>query len=238
MSDLDRPVAVVTGASGNLGAVVVRRLAADAARVVLVDRSQERLEGRYADFAREGGHLLAGGVDLTDESSVASLFAKVDEHFGRVDMLVNTVGGFRGGSPIHETDPADWDFLFRLNVRSALLTCREAVRRMLPRESGRIVNVASEAALSGAANFAGYSVAKTGVLRLTEALAGETKAAGLHVNCVLPGTMDTPENREAMPDADFSTWVTLEQVADAIGFLCSPAADGVTGAALPVRGKA
>ncbi len=216
----------------------MRRLAADSIRVVLADRSQERLQRGYADFAAEGGHLLAGDLDLTDEVSVAGLFAKVDERFGRVDMLVNTVGGFRGGSPIHESDPADWDFLFRLNVRSALLTCREAVKRMLPQGSGRIVNIASEAALAGSPNFAAYSVAKTGVLRLTEAVAGETKAAGVHVNCVLPGAMDTPTNRKAMPDADFSTWVTLKQVADVIGFLCSGAADGITGAAIPVRGRA
>ena len=237
MPSLDQRVAVVTGAAGNLGAVVVRQLAAAGARVVLVDRSQQRLESSNADFANQGDHLLAGDIDLTDEASVAELFSQVDARYGRIDILVNTVGGFRGGSPIHETDPADWDFLFRLNVRSTLLTCREAVRRMLEQGSGRIVNVASEAALAGVPNFAAYSVAKTGVVRLTEALAGETKVAGLHVNCVLPGTMDTPANREAMPDADISTWVSLEQAAAAIAFLCSDAAGGVTGAALPVLGK-
>jgi NAD(P)-dependent dehydrogenase (short-subunit alcohol dehydrogenase family) len=232
-----RPVSVVTGAVGNLGEAVVRRLAAAGAHVVLVDRSQQRLDQKYADFAAAGDHLLAGDVDLTEEASVANLFERVDARFGRVDILVNTVGGFRGGAPIHEADPADWDFLFRLNVRTALLTCREAVRRMIPQASGAIVNVASEAALSGTANYAAYSVAKTGVLRLTEALAGETRSHGLRVNCVLPGTMDTPANRTAMPDADPSTWATLDEVAGVIGFLCSDAAQGVTGAGLPIRGR-
>ena len=237
MLENTRPAAVVTGTAGNLGEAVVRHLAATGAQVVLVDRSQQRLDDKYAEFAADGAHLLAGDVDLTDEASVARLFELVDSHFGRVDVLVNTVGGFRGGAPMHETDPADWDFLFRLNVRTALLTCREAVRRMIPRGAGRIVNVASEAALSGTANFAAYSVAKTGVLRLTEALAGETRSHGIRVNCVLPGTMDTPANRAAMPDADPSSWVTLDEVAAVVGFLCSDAAGGVTGVALPIRGK-
>ncbi len=238
MADFKQRVAVVTGAAGNLGAVVARKLAGDGASVVAVDRSSERLAKTFRDLADDGDRLLIGEVDLTDEASVASLFQQVDARFGRVDILINTAGGFRGGSPVHEADPADWDFLFRLNVRTALLTCREAVRRMLPQGSGRIVNIASEAALKGSPDFAAYSVAKTGVLRLTEALAGETKKAGLHVNCVLPGTMDTPANREAMPDADRSEWVTLEQVADVIAFLCKDAASGITGAAVPVRGKA
>lgn len=234
MPDSKSNVAVVTGAAGNLGAVVARILADAGYSVVAVDRSQRRLEENYGDWAAAGGHLLAGDVDLTDESAVAALFAKVDKRYGRVDVLVNTVGGFRGGAPVHETDPADWEFLFRLNVVTAVLTCRHAVRRMTAQGSGKIVNIASEAALTGAPNFAAYSVAKTGVLRLSEALAGETKGAGINVNCVLPGTMDTAANRTAMPDADRSGWVTLEQVAAVVGFLCSDAAAAVSGASVPV----
>jgi NAD(P)-dependent dehydrogenase (short-subunit alcohol dehydrogenase family) len=238
MAELNQRVAVVTGAAGNLGTVTARKLAKLGGHIVAVDRSERRLAESLPDLFDNADHLMIGGVDLTDQTSVAQMFNRIDARFGRVDVLVNTAGGFRGGSPVHETDPEDWDFLWGLNVRTALLTCREAVRRMLPQGSGRIVNIASEAALAGAPNFAAYSVAKSGVLRLTEALAGETKRAGLRANCVLPGTMDTPANRESMPEADRSQWVTPAQVADVIAFLCSEAASGIAGAAIPVRGDA
>ncbi|MBI1355065.1 MAG: SDR family NAD(P)-dependent oxidoreductase [Acidobacteria bacterium] len=237
MFELTDRIAVVTGAAGNLGRAVAKLFVSAGARVVFVDRSQQRLEEKCGDLAADGGHLLAGDVDLTDEASVAALFDRIDAAYGRLDILVNTVGGFRGGDAVAASDPADWDFLFRINVRPTLLMCREAVPRMARQGRGRIINVGSEAALRGAANIAAYSASKAAVVRLTEGLAAEGKADGVTANSVLPGTMDTPVNRQAMPDADFTKWVRLEQVAAAILFLASDAAGGVTGASLPVTGK-
>ena len=149
---------------------------------------------------------------------------------------MNTVGGFRGGKPVHETDPAEWDFLYDLIVRTTLNGCRAVIPYMLQAQSGSIINIGSRNVFQGSPNYAAYSAAKTAVLRITESLAGELKTRGVNVNCVLPGTIDTPQNREAMPKADFSTWIPPKDLAAVIAFLLSDDARSVTGAAVPVYG--
>jgi NAD(P)-dependent dehydrogenase (short-subunit alcohol dehydrogenase family) len=139
---------------------------------------------------------------------------------------------------VHEADPADWDFLFSANVRTTLLCCRSVIPQMLKQKSGRIINVSSREGLEAHAGFAAYSASKSAVLRLTESLAAELKASDINVNCIMPSVIDTPQNRAAMPNADFSKWVAPEAIADVIAFLASDAARAVTGAAVPVYGKA
>jgi len=138
---------------------------------------------------------------------------------------------------VHETDLADWDFLFEVNLRTTLLCCRAVVPQMLRQGSGRIVNVASRDGLHGGAGYSAYSASKSAVLRLTESLAAELKQSNINVNCIMPGTIDTPQNRSAMPNSDFSKWVVPEAIADVILFLISDSARAITGAALPVYGK-
>ena len=128
MFELTDRVAVITGAAGQLGRVVAKQMIKAGARVVLVDRSQQPLEQERASLEGDGEILIVGNIDLTDEASVTGLFETIDARFGRVDILVNTVGGFRGGDAVAASDPADWEFLFRINVLTALQTCREACR--------------------------------------------------------------------------------------------------------------
>jgi len=154
-----------------------------------------------------------------------------------VDALVNTVGGYRGGKPVHEADLADWDFLFNVNVRTTLLCCRAVIPQMVKQQSGKIINVASRDGLSGSAGYAAYSASKSAVLRLTESLANELKVSNINVNCIMPGTIDTPQNRAAVPNGDFSRWVEPAAIAEVILFLASDASRAVNGAALPVFGK-
>jgi NAD(P)-dependent dehydrogenase (short-subunit alcohol dehydrogenase family) len=154
-----------------------------------------------------------------------------------VDALVHTVGAWRGGNPVHETDLADWDFLFNVNLRTTLLCCRAVVPQMLKQGNGRIITVASRDGLAGSAGYAAYSASKSSVLRLNESLADELKASNVNVNCVLPSTIDTPQNRAALPNADFSKWVAPEAIADVILFLASDASRAINGAAIPVYGK-
>ena len=231
MTDLSNNVAIITGAVGNLGTAVANAFGAAGAQTVLVDRSQDRLTQA---FGEDANRYLLGGVDLTLEESVQALVASALERFGRVDALINTVGGFRGGKAVHEEDLANWDMMMTVNLRTVVLTCRAVIPAMLNRESGAIVNVSAGAALSGPAGLAAYSASKAAVLRLTESLSNEVKAHGVRVNAILPGTIDTPQNREAMPTADPSTWVKPEEIADVILFLASDAAWAVTGASLPV----
>ena len=135
------------------------------------------------------------------------------------------------------SDAALWDDMFNKNLHTAVTMCRAVVPHMLARESGAIVNIGSRHAEAGRSKTAAYSAAKTAVVRLTESLAAETRAHGVRANCVLPSTIDSPENRAASPDADPSKWVTPESLAQVILFLASPLARDITGAALPVYGR-
>lgn len=126
--------------------------------------------------------------------------------------------------------------MFDLNVRSTFLASKAAIPHMLRQGGGKIVNVAARPGLKGVANAAPYSAAKSAVIRLTESLAAELKRKAINVNCVLPGTLDTPENREQQPEADFSRWVNPRRVTDVILFLASDAAQAVHGAAVPAYG--
>ncbi len=226
-------VAVVTGASGNLGLAAGRAFQANGYRVALLDRAPDRLPKLYPNAES----LLLGGVDLGDAKAAASAIQQTLERFGRIDVLVNTVGAWRGGEPLQAAPLADWDFLFETNLKSTLHACRAAVPAMIEKRWGRIINVSSRNALQGSAGYAAYSAAKSAVIRLTESLADEVKKFDVTVNCILPGTIDTPQNRMAMPDADFSSWVEPAALADVVLFLASDAARAVTGAALPVFGR-
>ena len=237
MSGLKDKVIIITGAAGNLGRAVAARVQAHGGKMVLVERSDQHLKAAYGELDDPAQHWLAGGVDMTNPKAVDAMAAEAHKRFGRLDGLVNTVGGFRGGKPVHEADLAEWDFMYDINVRTALHACRAVIPYLLRAQSGRIVNVASRNAFQGSPNYAAYSAAKTAVLRLTESLAGELKTRGINVNCIVPGTIDTPQNREAMPKADFSTWVPPEDLARVVAFLLSDEARSVTGAAVPVYGR-
>lgn len=237
MFDFSDHVVVVTGAAGNLGRAVSEAFLAAEARLALVDRHPDRLKTLYPELARSNDHLLITGIDLTHAESVDSMVAVAVEYFGRIDVLANIAGGYRAGTPVHETSPDAWDFMFNLNARTAFLASRAVVPHMLRQGSGKIIHVAARGALAGGRNAAAYSAAKAAVVRLTESMAAELKSQGINVNCVLPGTIDTPQNREAMPKADPSKWVQPEAIADVVLFLASDAARAVHGAAIPVYGE-
>jgi NAD(P)-dependent dehydrogenase (short-subunit alcohol dehydrogenase family) len=176
-------------------------------------------------------------TDLTRADSVSEMATRVLAHFKRVDILANIAGGFTMGPPLHETSDKDWNFMFDLNTRSVFNCCRALIPHMMEKGSGRIVNVSARAAAEGKARMAPYCASKAAVVTLTESLAAEHKFNDINVNCVLPGTIDTPQNRDAMPDSDWSNWVPPEALADVILFLASDAARCVTGAAVPVYGR-
>ncbi len=236
MFDFTNQIVVVTGASGNLGSAVARRFLAAGARLALVDHDDEGLRAAFADLAAAPEHLLLGGVDLTDEAATRQMVSRVIEQFSRIDVLANTVGGFRAGDPLHETPLETFDFMLALNARTAFILGRAVVPVMLRQGSGKIIHTAAPAGQQGRKNSAAYSASKAAVIRLTESMAAELKASGINVNCILPGTIDTPQNREAMPNADFSKWVAPEDLADVFLFLASDAARAVHGASVPVLG--
>jgi len=151
----------------------------------------------------------------------------------KLDAMVNAVGGFAGGD-LASTSLADWRRLIDLNLTSTVVGCRAVLPAMRAARHGRIVNVASRAVMPPMGGFIAYTVSKSAVIALTQALAQEERAHGITVNAVLPSTMDTPGNRKAMPDADRSTWVSTDAVADVIAYLASEAASVVSGACVTV----
>lgn len=237
MFDFSNQVVMVGGASGNLGQATARAFHAAGANLVLLDHSSDRLPGLFPEIAASEEHLLLGSVDATDPGSAAAAVQKALDRFGRIDILANTIGGYRAGTPVHETPLEKLDFMLNLNTRSAFILSQAVVPSMLDRGSGKIVHTAARGGLSGGRNAAAYSMSKSAVIRLVESLAAELRHDGINVNCVLPGTIDTPQNRKDMPKADHSRWVPPEAIADVVLFLTSNAARAVNGAAVPVYGR-
>jgi NAD(P)-dependent dehydrogenase (short-subunit alcohol dehydrogenase family) len=223
---------VVTGGTGALGRAVVGAFLALGDRVVVpwivkVERDEVSLLWRDAIAS---SRLLLPEADVADAAGAAAVAAAG----GEIGVLVNGVGGFAGGTPVVETDLEVWDRLYRMNVRSAVAMSRAVLPGMLARRRGAIVCVASRAALDRPAGLAAYSASKAAVTVLVETLQREVEASGVRVNAVVPTTIDTPANRRAMPDADFSRWTPPERIADVIAWLASDAAAAVRGGLIPV----
>jgi len=222
---------IVTGASGNLGRAVYRAFAERDANVVLVDRRTERLVERYGPETKRTLYVAADLVRRTDTDAVAQ---QARTRFARVDVLCNIAGGFTMGDPVHATSDETWDSMFDTNVRSVRNMVASVVPLMIDTPGGRIINIGALSAHRGVANMGAYTAAKSVVLRLTEAMAAELHARNINVNCVLPSTLDTPQNRAAMPDADPARFVKPADVASVIVFIASSDARAVNGAAIPV----
>ena len=219
---------MLTGAAGNLGRAVASAFAGAGDNLVLLDLKRGALQ--------DSDQQLFIAADLLDAQSVQAAVDQAVQRFKRVDVLCNIAGGFRMGSPVHQTSDKDWNFLFDVNARTVLHTSRAVVPVMLKAGGGKIVNIGACAAQRGAAQMGAYVASKSAVIRLTETMAAELREKNINVNCVLPTLIDTPENRAAMPDADPRRWVAPQALAEVIVFLASDAARAIHGAALPVTG--
>jgi NAD(P)-dependent dehydrogenase (short-subunit alcohol dehydrogenase family) len=236
MFDFSGKVALVTGAAGNLGASVAQAFHRSGARLVLADLSLEGLRATHSAWA-ERDDVLAVATDLTDADAIQAMVDEARARFGAIHILANIAGGFAMGPALHETPVRDWDFMLDLNARTVFLTSRAVIPVMLEQGSGKIVSVSARAAREGKPKMGPYCVSKAAVITLTETLAAEHKYDNINVNCILPGTIDTPQNRQAMPDADHSRWVAPQDLAHVILFLACEEARAVTGAAVPVFGQ-
>lgn len=230
-------VVVVTGATGTLGRAVVEALLAADASVGIVGGRQAGVV-RLVEELNASDRVIGQPADLTDEEQTTNAVTAVAERLGGIDGLVTTAGGFGGGKPIHETDLADWRKQQEINLTTAFLTCKATVPHLIQRGGGSIVTIGSRSGQHGAPNVASYSVAKGGVVRLTEALAAELMKHDITANCLLPSTIDTPANRTGASEKAISKWVQPADIAAVALFLLGPAARIISGAAIPVYGKA
>ncbi|RXH05561.1 SDR family oxidoreductase [Bradyrhizobium vignae] len=221
-------VLIVTGAFGALGRVVAETAQARGARVAGVDHALSQSPAKPESIA-------IGGVDLSDPAQAKTAIDAAAKHFGRLDALINIAGGF-AFETVGDGDIATWQRMHALNVLTALNTSRAALPHLLSSKAGRIINIGAIGALQAGSGMGPYAASKAGVHRLTEALAHEWKGK-ITVNAVLPSIIDTKANRADMPKADFSKWVTPQELAEVILFLASEAASGITGALIPVGGR-
>jgi NAD(P)-dependent dehydrogenase (short-subunit alcohol dehydrogenase family) len=227
-------VALVTGGTGALGRAVTLAFLDAGARVTVSYRGPAGRDALVAAVpAASHGRLQTVAADVTEWDAVRRLVAETTAHHGRLDALVNVAGGFAVGG-LADTDHEVWEGMLALNLRSAFFCCRAALPQLRAAGRGRIVNVASRAVVPPVGGFLAYTVAKSGVIALTQALAHELRPHRITVNAVLPSTMDTEANRRAMPEADRSKWVDPAAVAAVIRWLASPEAASVTGTLVTV----
>jgi NAD(P)-dependent dehydrogenase (short-subunit alcohol dehydrogenase family) len=225
---------IVTGASGNLGSVVARTLSLKGARVVCVDRSGGSAAA-FSEALDPDRLMVISGRDLSDKAAVDTVVADATARFGRVTGLVNTVGGFATGR-VTETALDQWDLMMLLNAKIALITSAAVLPGMVAAGHGRIVHIAAQPGIKAANGQAAYAASKAAVMRVVEAIAAEHRGDRITANCILPGTIDTPANRAAMPNAKSDIWIPAQAIAEVIAFLVSPEGAVVTGAAIPATG--
>jgi NAD(P)-dependent dehydrogenase (short-subunit alcohol dehydrogenase family) len=231
-------IVLVTGGTGGLGREVTIAFLEAGATVIVTYRAAEEFAA-VVSAAQRIGALPPDGVsmDVTDAAAVAKLVADIAAKHGRLDILVNTVGAYAGGTNLWEVDPKTYDLMLNLNLKAGFVLARAIVPQMIRQNRGWIVNIASKAAFDHAAGGALYAASKAGALALFDSLAAEVKTQNINVNSVLPSIIDTAANRKAIPGADFSKWPKPEEIARVILFLCSEEARVIHGAAIPVYGK-
>lgn len=217
---------IVTGGFGILGQAVAAAFAAQGDKVARID---------FAPSAKAEipGALDIGGVDLTDAAKTAAALEQVVAAHGGIDVLVNVAGGFTWET-LEDGAIDSWARMQAMNLTSNATITKLALPHLIAAEEARVVNIGAGAAIKAGMGMGAYAASKSGVHRLTEALAEELAGKGVTVNAILPSIIDTPTNRADMPDADFSTWVKPQAIAAVILFLASPAAGAITGALIPV----
>ena len=221
---LEGKVALIAGGSGALGEKVALGFAQAGARVIIVDRDTPSVQAKGR---------LAIKADVTNEAEVQTLVSEVVREAGRIDVLINLVGGFATGR-VAETDAALWQRMLAMNLTAGFMLSKAVLPHMLERRAGRILHVAARAAVEPFPGAAAYIVSKSGLVALIRALSLEVAGTGVTTNGVLPSTMDTPANRASMPDADPTKWVKPESVAKLLIFLSSDDANQINGALIPL----
>jgi NAD(P)-dependent dehydrogenase (short-subunit alcohol dehydrogenase family) len=230
-------VVLVAGGTGGLGRAVSLAFLGEGARVVVTYRKAEELVRLKESAGDDGARLEGDDVDVTDEAEVNGLVGTIVVKHGRLDAMVNTVGGYVGGVKLWEMETKVFEQMLALNLLSGYALARAAVRVMLKQGSGAIVNVAAKAAIDHAAGASAYAASKAAAVAMIDCLAADLKGTGVRANSVLPSIIDTEANRKDMPHGDFSKWPKAEDIARVIVFLCGDGARVIHGAAVPVFGE-
>jgi NAD(P)-dependent dehydrogenase (short-subunit alcohol dehydrogenase family) len=222
-------VVFITGANGGLGSSVTRTFLQQGARVI-----GSSLRITAADFPQPNFEAMA--IDFNKLDEIKRGVAKIVEHYGRLDVLVHVLGGFAGGPSVAETTDAMWQQMQDINLTSAFHVFRQCIPHLRKSKAGRLIAIGSLTAAQPHANLGAYVTFKAALAMLVQTVALENADAGMTANVILPGTMDTPTNRKAMPDADFSKWAKTDEVAELVLSLADEQARRLTGLAIPIEG--
>jgi NAD(P)-dependent dehydrogenase (short-subunit alcohol dehydrogenase family) len=232
----DGKFVLVAGGTGGLGHAVSLAFLSESASVVVTYRDDNEYLSLKKAAGAQASSLSGQQVDVTDNLAVSQLVQRIVGEKGHLDVMVNAVGGYAGGTSLWQTDPQVFDRMLALNLRAGFVLSREVVPQMLKQRSGSIVNVASRAAVDHAAGASAYAASKAAAVALFDSLAADLNGTGVRANSVLPSIIDTATNRKAMPEADFAKWPRPEDIAKVILFLCSEDAKLIHGASIPVYG--
>jgi NAD(P)-dependent dehydrogenase (short-subunit alcohol dehydrogenase family) len=230
-------IVLVAGGTGGLGNAVSLAFLEEGARVWVTYRKEEEYAALKKAAGAKAGALEGSLVDVTDERATAEFVGGIVTRHGRLDVLVNSVGGYVGGVALWELETKVFDAMLSLNLRSGYALARAVLPAMLKQRHGSIVNVAAKAALDHGAGAAAYAASKAAAVAMMDSLAADVKGTGVRVNSILPSIIDTSVNRKAMPNADFTAWPKPEEIAQVILFLCSDNSAVIHGAAVPVYGN-
>ena len=222
MYDFSNKVVLITGGTGALGKSLTQRFVSSGATTIATYLNDEKIEALKGQNTINAELIKA---DVTREEHVMKLISTIVERFGHIDILVNSVGGYLGGKSVMELEEHEWDLMMNLNLKSAFLISKHVIPVMKSSgPGGKIVHISSKTGLKSEGRDSAYAASKSGLIRLVESIAQETKELGINVNCILPSVIDTEANRRAMPEADFSKWVKAEAIADVIHLYCTPGA--------------
>lgn len=233
-------VIMITGAAGNLGRAISAKFASQGARLILVDYSLPILREATETLSVPRARCLLASGDLGKFKDADAVIAKAVRKFERIDCLIHTVGGFAMNEGIHTVEDISlYERMMYLNAQTTYVMLSRVGRHMVEAGvAGSMVAVLARSGLKGAKGMAEYTAGKAAAERIVQAAAEDLKPHNIRVNGVMPSTIDTPQNRQDMPNADFSRWVTPQQIADVIAFLCSEAASAITGDSVAVYNKA
>ena len=233
MDNLKDKTVLITGGTGALGNVVAERFMLYGAKIATSYIFEDELRRLSENFRK---NVLSVRADVTNEEEVAILFRQIAKKYTKVDILINIVGGFVPGSNLKDVKLKDWEHMMNMNLKSVFLSSREFLRQIGDSTYGRIISMAAMTALKPVAGRSAYAISKAGVVTLTQVLGEELKGTNITANAIAPSIIKTEVNVQSMPNEDFSKWVTPEEVAETMLFLCSDQGKSINGTCIPMFG--
>jgi len=234
--NFNEKVVLITGGTGALGQSISLDFLKMGANIIVTyvnDNEIKSFESKLGDFVKK---VMLIKVNLMNEDEVEKLVSDIINANDKIDILINTVGGYRAGQPVIQINEKDWDLMMNLNLKTAFLISKHVVKEMEKQGQGKVIHVAARSGLKGSGNDAAYVASKSGILRLVESLSEEVKNENINVNCVLPSIVDSDANRQSMPEEDFSKWVSPSEISKVIAFLASDESNSIHGASIPTYG--